>query len=232
MVASSRSNNHPDSHVEVAHKLLNNNALKGVLLSKHHGIRTHNVEQRDAHGGHTTKETRTAQAFPVRFDTLHVHVRTRTGVRGEDIRRARGEYATRNALVPQLRQVVLQRARVARIVLPRTKLLRVHKDAAHHVIGAGSCLLQQLQVAVVQGPHGRNKPHPGLRRELAAPVPHFAHGLQDGKPRGRTRVAGGETLWQREERWVRRIRLGGGPGQKAYALGLLCGSTACLEKVA
>ena len=148
--------------------------LLRVLAPEPRAVGAHAQEELRHDGGDAAEVARARGPLEALRDPAHVDVgREALGV--EVVPRGRVDGV--HALAGEQVEVGVERARIAREVLARPELERVHEDADHHRVARGPRATHEGRVALVEGAHGGHEAHGPLdsraeHLERAAVVEH------------------------------------------------------------
>src|SRR5262249_9667760 len=146
-----------DRDIEVANHAPNDQKLLKVFLPEHGEIRSDDVEELQDDGSHAPKMSRPAFTFQCLRDAWHLDVGLECSRR---VNRKSGRSKDRTcATLCTPRVVGFRCPGVASEILLGSELGGIDEDRNHDEVRVSARRLNQLYVAVVQGPHRRNKAH-------------------------------------------------------------------------
>ena len=147
-----------DRERQVAHEVADHRQLLVVLAPERGDVRLHLVEQPRDHGDHAVEMPRAMRAVEHVGDPGHAHAHRAVGAERVHRPDRRPPQQVAAGAVEPLR-VLFGRARIAREILVRAELGRVHEHAGDDAVGMRARQLDQRKMARVQVAHRRHESH-------------------------------------------------------------------------
>ena len=163
---------------------MNDSRLLEILLPEVEGVGLHELEKLQHHGRDAPEMSGTFRPFP------EIHQGSRIHGRGEPGRIERSDAGQEEPVRPRVAaetDVPDLVARIAREILRRSELERIHEDRNRHPVVLAPGAADQGEVSFVQGSHGRHETHghaalarAARKRAQLSAAGHDLHGFLAG----------------------------------------------------